>query len=670
MSHPPTAPIRVRDHTEIVLSDGVVLSAMTWMPDDAEANPVPAILEYLPYPKRDQTAKRDALNHRYFASCGYACVRVDMRGAGDSEGVLLGEYLKQEQDDALEVLQWIAAQPWCTGAIGMIGISWGGFNGLQIAARRPPELKAVVSICSTDDRYAGDIHYMGGCLLVDNLTWGASMFAIEASPPDADSVGDKWRQLWLERLESGGTYVDEWHQRQRRDEFWDHASICEDYSAVECPVFVVGGWADPYHSSLFRMMKHLKGPKKGLVGPWGHLYPNFGEPSPQIGFLQEAVRWWDKWLKGVDNGITEEPMLRTYLQDTVPPQKHYKSRPGHWVAEESWPSPNIEMQSLGLAPGRLTVEYPSSKEHLSICSPQTVGMAAGKWLQFGPGPEGPGDQRLDAIGSLTFDTDVLSHHLDILGAPVIHLSIASDKPNACVAVTLSEVLPNGAATRISYGVFNLTHRDGDRHPKHLVPGQFYDVAIQINECGQRIAPGSRLRIAISSTYFPLIWTSPETVTLTIDCARSKIELPIRPKSYLDDELKPFEPPANGPALQTKVLREPKEINMGLTDFDSGEVSVCYDNDTGLTRNLDTNWCYGVHETVVCTVHPDNPLSARVEQRFHREFGVGTPNLVVDGWMKMTVDKTHFFITSRLDAYESDKSVFGRDYEFKIPRDHV
>jgi len=192
----------------------------------------------------------------------------------------------------------------------MIGISWGGFNGLQVAALRPPELKAVISICSTDDRYGGDIHYMGGCLLVDNFTWGASMFAIAPTPPDPAVVSERWRDMWLARLESGGTYIADWHQRQRRDKFWRHASICEDYSAIQTPVYLVGGWTDPYHTSLFRMMANLECPKKALVGPWGHLYPNFAQPRPQIGFLQESIRWWDKWLKGKETGIMDEASLR------------------------------------------------------------------------------------------------------------------------------------------------------------------------------------------------------------------------------------------------------------------------------------------------------------------------------------------------------------------------
>src|SRR6202158_2917049 len=196
------AGVREIENVFIPLKDGTRLAARIWLPADAETNPVPAILEYLPSRTRDGTAPRDALTHPYFAAHGYAGVRVDIRGTGESDGVMLDEYLKQEQDDCLEVLEWRAAQPWCNGACGMIGISWGGFNGLQVAARRPPALKAIISLCSTDDRYADDIHFMGGALLRENLTWGSTMFSHQTRPPDPALVGERWRAMWMERLEN------------------------------------------------------------------------------------------------------------------------------------------------------------------------------------------------------------------------------------------------------------------------------------------------------------------------------------------------------------------------------------------------------------------------------------------------------------------------------------
>ncbi|KIX95505.1 uncharacterized protein Z520_08625 [Fonsecaea multimorphosa CBS 102226] len=663
-------PIQIREHDEIRLSDNIVLSAMIWLPKDALVEPVPAILEYLPYRKRDGTAERDALNHSYIASYGYACVRVDMRGSGDSEGILLGEYLKQEQDDALEILQWIVAQDWCSGSVGMIGISWGGFNGLQVAARRPPELKAVISLCSTDDRYADDVHYMGGCLLVDNFTWGATMFSITPTPPDPALVGAKWRDLWMSRLEAGGNWMVEWHEHQRRDEFWKHASICEDYGAIQCPVYLVGAWSDGYSNTIFRMLEHLECPRKALIGPWAHAYPNFATPGPQIGFLQESLRWWDKWLKGKETGIMDEPILRCYLQDTVPPRTQYDFRPGHWVAEKSWPTPNITTRTLRLLAGRLSDELSTSDERLSICSPMTVGFASGLWCP-GLDLDLPGDQRAEAGGSLLFDSASVSQQVSLLGAPIVYLRIASDKPNAIVAAVLSEILPDGSATRISFGLLNLTHRDSHTGPTLLEPGRFYDVVIKLNECGQRIGVGSRLRLALSTSYFPICWPSPEAATLTIDCAHSRLELPTRIESDQDSQLRPFEPAVTGRPLKTRVLRPGKKMSGTITeDIETGRKTLTRILDTGLIEFEAIGWHYGDTSTSIYSISPDDPLSACAEMQFKQEYGRKGLDLVVEGWNKMTATRTDFHLTARFDAFENGVRVFGRDYSSTVPRDHV
>jgi len=291
-------PRRVREIENLLIpmGDGVRLAARVWLPPDADASPVPAILEMIPYRKRDGTAARDAMIHPYLAGHGYACLRVDIRGSGDSEGVLLDEYLEREQQDAVEAIEWIARQPWCTGRVGMMGISWGGFNSLQVAARRPPQLGAIITLCSTDDRYADDAHYMGGCLLTENMTWGSAIFAHAALPPDPELVGPDWRRLWLQRLEAHHPWIERWLAHQRRDDYWRQGSVCEDYAAIACPVYAIGGWADAYTNAVPRLLQHLKVPRKGLIGPWAHAFPHLASPGPAIGFLQEALRWWDQWL--------------------------------------------------------------------------------------------------------------------------------------------------------------------------------------------------------------------------------------------------------------------------------------------------------------------------------------------------------------------------------------
>ena len=269
-------------------------------PTDAEEQPVPAIIEYLPYRRGDGTAARDAVNQRYLAGHGYACLRIDIRGSGDSDGFFDDEYSPQEQADCVEAIAWIAAQPWCSGTVGMWGISWGGFNALQVAAHRPPALKAIITVCSTDDRYADDTHYMGGCLLLGNLNWGANMFGIATKPPDPQVVGERWRDIWLERLEKIPHLVAIWTRHQRRDAYWRQGSVCEDYSAIECAVFAVGGWADSYTNAIPRLLAGLKAPRLGLIGPWGHAYAHEAKPGPAdrlpagiaplVGLLAEGPR--------------------------------------------------------------------------------------------------------------------------------------------------------------------------------------------------------------------------------------------------------------------------------------------------------------------------------------------------------------------------------------------
>ena len=249
------------------MSDGRRLAARLWLPVDAERDPVPAILEYIPYRRRDGTRPRDEETHAWVAAQGYACARVDIAGSGDSDGLLLDEYLQQEQDDAIEIIAWLAAQPWCSGKVGMIGISWGGFNGLQVAARQPPALKAVISIASTVDRYADDVHFMGGALLADNMDWGAAFFTYAALPPDPEMVGAGWRKQWLERLEVLRPFPPLWLAHQRRDDFWKHGSVCEDYAAIQCPVLGVSGWADGYTAAVFRLAENLPAPARASSAP-------------------------------------------------------------------------------------------------------------------------------------------------------------------------------------------------------------------------------------------------------------------------------------------------------------------------------------------------------------------------------------------------------------------
>ncbi|MEQ8666410.1 MAG: CocE/NonD family hydrolase [Rhodospirillales bacterium] len=660
----------VRDPVFITLSDGVRLAARIWLPKDAENNPVPAILEYLPYRRHDGTADRDALTHPYFAGNGYASIRVDMRGSGDSEGVLLGEYLMQEQDDALEIIDWITAQPWCSGTVGMIGISWGGFNGLQVAARRPPALKAIVSICSTDDRYADDIHYMGGCMLNENAAWNAAMFSINTSPPDPDVVGNNWYDVWLARLKGSGFWLQDWYEHQRRDDFYKHGSVCENYDDIEAAVYAVGGWADGYSNAVFRLLEGLSAPCKGLVGPWGHKYPHFAGPGPAIGFLQECLRWWDYWLKGQDTGIMDEPKLRCWIEDPVPPRTWYDERPGRWVADPSWPSPHVSPviyhlneHELGETVGASTVQ--------TICSPATLGMMGGQWCPSGVSADMASDQREEAGGSLVFDTAPLDEDFDILGAPVVTLELSSDTPVAMTAVCLSEILPDGAVTRVTYGLLNLTHRDSHEHPEPLVPGQRYRVRVQLNDIGHRFEAGNRIRVAVSTNYWPIAWPSPEKTTLSIVTGESTLELPRRTPHAGDAGLRPFEEPENAKPLDKTVVR-PSAYDWTFTrDMNTGIVTQHQWFDEGCAiYNEHDGWMMGSTHDETFSVDPNDPNSARVELVWTELYERGAWQVTSKTRTVITSSKTHFRIVGEMEARQGDEVVHEQVWDREIPRDLV
>lgn len=670
--------IEETEHLWIPMSDGTRLAARLWKPVSAVEDPVPAVLEMIPYRKRDLTAVRDSIHHPYVAGHGYACLRVDLRGSGDSEGVLTDEYLQQELDDVEEVLAWLIEQPWCNGRTGIMGISWGGFNGLQVAARRPKGLGAVVTVCSTDDRYFDDVHYMGGCLLTDNLSWASTMFAYNASPPDPDLVGERWREMWQDRIEHSGLWLETWLQHQRKDEYWRHGSINEDYSDIEVPVFAVSGWADGYSNAVFRLLRGLDVPTRGLIGPWSHKYPHLGQPGPAIGFLQEMVDWWDHWLKNDKyNGAMDGPELSIWMQDSVAPSTTYEDRPGRWVGEPSWPSSRIVEERYPLGRHRifqseaLRDTFPKSPE-LTVQSPLSLGQYGGKWCSYNAPPDMPYDQREEDGGAMVFDSDPLEERLELLGAPTVELSLSADRPVAMVAVRLSDVAPDDAATRVSYGVLNLNHFAGADNPQPLEPGQKQTVTVQLNGLAQSFPAGHRLRLSISTSYWPVVWPSPEKFRLTVDPNESSLVLPIRPSSIDDDAaLTPtFRPPEGAPPLETRQL-EPDEhdwsISRNLAEL-TGKLEVV--KDLGVVRFEDIDLDLTRRAVERYTFADGDMNSVRGETIWHMGFER-------EGWKIQTRTKTvltstvdAFHIYAELDAYENDGRVASKTWNTTVARDFI
>lgn len=668
---------RVFENVFIPMRDGARLAARLWIPVTARSRPLPAILEYIPYRKRDNTRNRDDMNHAYLAGHGYVCARVDMRGSGDSDGVLTDEYREQEHRDAEDVIAWLAGQPWCDGGVGMMGISWGGFNSLQLAARRPPALKAIVSASAADDIYVDNMHYMGGCLLADNLSEATVMFAFNSLPPDPAIVGDRWRDMWRERLEGSGLWLETWLRHQRRDGYWTTASVCEDYRAIRIPVMAVGGWADGYTNAIFRLLEHLDVPRKGLIGPWGHKYPHQGVPGPAIGFLQELLRWWDHWLKNHDTGYMDEPMLRAWMQDSVSPKPSYQDRPGRWVAEDAWPSPSIKERTFQLYRHTIT-DSPDThppESDLELQSPLSVGMFAGKWASYAATPDLPFDQREEDGGSLVYETPPLPEPMEILGLPAASFEVSADRPVAMLAVRLSDVAPDGEATRFTYGLLNLTHRDGSAEPQPLEPGRRYRVEVPLNGIAQSIPAGHRLRLSISTSYWPLAWPPPQPALLRFTAGRSQLRLPIRPSRDDDARLRPFDPPEAAPATEVSARSGGEHRWRVSRDLASNISTIEIINDQGSFRIKDTGTVVRRSNHEWYSFRWNEVNSARGETRTVRRLERDDWRIEVTTHTVLTSTPTEFVLNAQLDAYEldtqqGDPRVYSRNWRRRISRDLV
>jgi len=646
----------------IEMRDGTRLSARVWMPVDAEENPVPVILEHLPYRKRDGTIQRDQFSHPWMAGHGYCCIRTDMRGNGESEGLMEDEYTLQELKDACDVIAWAAEQSWSNGKAGMQGISWGGFNCLQVAAMQPPALKAVISVCSTVDRYADDIHYKGGCLLVENFGWAANMLSYSSRPPDPLLVGGGWKDIWRQRLNAQPWLWQVWHEHQHRDEYWKHGSVCEDYSTIKAAVLSVGGWHDGYRNTISHLVENIQAPVKGIVGPWIHKYPHYAGPKPAIGFLQESKRWWDKWLKGEETDVETDPAYRAYVMDSIEPERWFDERPGRWIKEEHWPSKSVRVDRFYL--GANTLSEDETMCGKTIFSAQDCGAASGEYFPFAFSDELPDEQSYDDARSLCIDGALVDADKDIVGAPYIRLTVSSDKRHGQIAVRLCDVFPDGTSALITHGVFNLTHHASHEAPEPLVPGQTVDVGFALDQIAYRLPKGHSLRVAISTSYWPFIWPSPEVETITVH--EGIIELPIRSMLAECDECS-FEEPVGAPAWRAEELRAASYKRTVSEDCDTRKTVVSIDVDAGEERDLEHGLISGSWLKERFSIHPDDPNSAHASAEWEQTGGR-------EGYMwrthvhaEMTSDPENYFSNATLKTFLNDELFFEKEFSGSVRR---
>jgi len=551
--------------------------------------------------------------------------------------------------------------------LGMMGISWGGFNSLQVAAMQPPALKAIISVCSTVDRFADDIHYKGGCLLTENIGWAANMLSYSSRPPDPDLVGEQWMSMWMQRLEHLPFLASPWLRHQKRDAYWRHGSVCEDYAAIKAAVLSVGGWHDGYRNTISHLVSNLSSPVKGIVGPWIHKYPHYAAPKPAIGFLQESLRWWDHWLKGRDTGVEQDPAYRVWLMDSIAPKRWLPERPGKWIGEE-WPSKNIESTRFYIDSQSKSAKLTqiAGSCDLRIASSQICGKNSGEYFPFTFGPELPDNQLEDDAVSCCADTPPLVSSLDIIGAPSVTLTVQSDKPLGLVVARLCDLRPDGSSAHITTGMLNLAHRDSFEQPEKLIANKEYQVSFDLDQIAYSLPAGHRLRLALSTTYWPFIWPSPEAATLRV--SEASVNMPI--KTGFEHTPVEFAPPETSKPWQAETLRATHSNRDTTIDTQSGASITTIHNDFGEHRDLQHQLISGGEVTERWSIKPDDPLSATGDMHWIQTGGRGDWLWKTDATVQLRCDADFFYATATLLVYNNGELIFERKYSETIKRDWV
>lgn len=642
----PPAPVafRVVEHQRIPMRDGVQLSARLWLPEDG---PAPAVLEYIPYRKRDLYRPYDDIWGETLAKAGIAFVRLDVRGSGDSQGVITDEYAEAELSDGEQAIAWIAAQDWCTGAVGMRGLSWGGINTLQIAARHPPALKAIMPMGSCDRRFTDDAHYIGGGLGLTNFQWGAVFKKVMAGPPDPDITGASWREQWRQRLEATQPILATWLRHQREDEYWKRGSVFETPRAIDVPAYFVSGWSDTYSEPSLRMFAKHGAPSKCMIGPWGHTYL-FAAPQG-LDWKHEEVRWWRHWLMGEATGIMDEPRLRLFIPEATASQGG--PIPGRWIAERSWPA-RTQTLRFHLNAGALAWKGVRGADIVHR-DDGVIGTTKPEWLD-----RLPIEQSHDDAMCTVFDTPVLDEAVEIAGAAQLKLQIAADQPVAKVFVRLCEITPDGKSWLVTWGALNLTRRESMAAPSSLEPGRLYDVTLNLRAIAHRFAPGSKIRLAISEGWWPMIWPSPVTPTLRLPTGVSILSLPVRtPEATptalgMDQRNEPSEAPdyapvgpdANGRVVLTHV--------QSLAQYPVAGVG------TMLASGSDLR----------CEMIAGDPLSCVWRQTTRSTWQRGDWDCSVEASYELRADAREFHLTETLRAMERGEQTFTRTHTARIARD--
>jgi len=660
-SEPPSPPsygVRM-EQAWIPMKDGIRLAATLYMPDGTKhGEKFPALLEYLPYRKDDGTAAGDYPKHAYFARRGYVSVRVDIRGFGASEGSPPErEYSEQEQVDGEQVIAWLAHQQWSNGNVGMFGISWGGFTALQMAMRHAPGLKAILATDATAELFHDDVHYVDGIAHIDEFELNMDMAEGWTGAPDY-TLDEKVLGPRFETPPWSLLYL----RHQRDGPFW--RDRVRSLKEITIPSFLIGGLLDGYRDNVPDMLMKASGPVKAIVGPWNHTFPNDAEPGPQIEWRNEAVRWFDHWLKGRDTGVERDPRLVIYMQHWHPPDPNLKDVPGEWRVEDTWPPKDATASTLFLQSNHSLAETAAQADTHQLKYVPSVGVEAGFWwgeLLNDPRP-------VDAF-SLVYDSAPLQQDLAILGRPHALLKASATAPLADWFARLSDVAPDGTVTQITGAGINGAQRDSMSEPRDLEQGKVYPLTIEMHLTSWVFPKGHRIRVAISNALWPMMLPTPYSMTTSLELGASdgsRIVMPVVPEHGI------FPPAFSRP--------EPSEER---TDIKSegfpwpGEWTVERDEARHKTtvhwkgqESAEYPWGKETdYENLAYDADDAHPETSLVRGEAETVFALKGRTLTWRGHLLVTTDQKNFYYKYTRELLRDGMTIKSKTWQETIARDH-
>ena len=643
----------------LVMSDQTRLSVTYFRPlPRREGERFPVLLELLPYRKDDQFYIRDYPLYSYFARHGYMGAKVDIRGTGSSEGETPDrEYSEIELQDAVEIIDQLSKASWSNGRVGMWGISWGGFNAIQVAMRRPPALRAILAMDATDDLYRDDVHFIDGIFHADE--YELSIDHDLGLPRSPEYILDEG---YFDSRFSNYPWFFNYLKNQRDGEFWRKNSLRWQYDAITIPTYLIGGLLDGYRDSVPRMLEKMSAPVKGVIGPWPHAFPDNGKPGPNYEWRHEAVRWWDHWLKGIDSGILEEPRFAVFVRSGHSPGEDSDVVPGHWRYED-WPIRRTSWVEMHPSrDGGLARSASRPTSHWLTCHPG-YGSEVGYWWG-----DPTGDMRPADAGCLVYDSEALQDEIEIVGFPRIRLRGAASTGLAHWIARLEDVGPDGQVALVTGGALNGSQRQSRLKPQGLTPDVEDTFEFDLHFTTWTFRAGHRIRLAVSNGQFPMFWPAPKasTTRLEVGTGDTCIVLPVIPYEWRP--VPTFRPPeereqredahrlpgAGWPAVQRTIV-------------DSQNLTTSVEWRGESNYEIQGRRYYSFEEMQYETSH-ENPADSGFKGEAGHRIELGGRTLELKTNLGVRSNVTDFEVEFTRRIFENGKLVRERTWKESIPRE--